>query len=238
MEIIEKKQNQLTFIAETEESLANAIRRYISEIPILAIDEVEIFKNDSALYDETIAHRIGLIPLKTENSSKKEFELKLSNSKEGLVYSGELKGEIDVVHNEIPITILNKGQEIEILAKARFGKGSEHAKFTPGILFYRNVAEINAEKEFLDEIKKRFPKTEIKEKGNKIIILDNKKESIAEVCEGIIEKQGGKYDIEYKNELIITIETFGQIDVKDIFTKSVKELKSDLNEVMKKIDKA
>ena len=238
MELIEKNQNQTTFIVQTKESLANAIRRYINEIDILAIDEVEIFKNDSALFDETVAHRIGLIPLKSENSQKKELELKLSQNKEGIVYSGELKGSAEVVYGEIPITILNKGQEIEILAKARLGKGSEHAKFSPGILFYRNVSEITMDKSFLEKIRKVCPDADIKEKGNKITIKDNKKKSILEVCEGIVEKEKKEYNIEDSDELIVTIESFGQINVKDIFSKAIKELKSDLDEVTKKIDKA
>ena len=75
MKSIEKKENQITFGADIDESLANAIRRYISEIPILAVEEIEIYKNDSPLYDETIAHRIGLIPLKMEKSMAEKTEI-------------------------------------------------------------------------------------------------------------------------------------------------------------------
>ncbi len=46
--------------------LANALRRSVDEIPVLAINEVDIYKNDSALYDEIIAHRLGLIVLKNQ----------------------------------------------------------------------------------------------------------------------------------------------------------------------------
>ena len=64
METIEKTKTRIGFITNIDESLANAIRRSSSEIPVLAIEEVEFHKNDSALYDEILAHRIGLIPLK------------------------------------------------------------------------------------------------------------------------------------------------------------------------------
>ena len=85
MEEIEKKQNQITFKTEVEESLANAIRRYLNQIPVLAIDELEIIKNGSALYDEVVAHRVGLIPLKMGKgvNEKTKGALKLSAKKEG-----------------------------------------------------------------------------------------------------------------------------------------------------------
>ena len=44
MRIIEKNENLIAFTADIDESLANSIRRYVSEVPTLAIDEVEIFK--------------------------------------------------------------------------------------------------------------------------------------------------------------------------------------------------
>src|SRR3989344_1691836 len=166
MEIIEKKDNQIVFKEKIEDSLANAIRRYIFEIPVLAVEELEIHKNDSPLYDETIAHRVGLIPLKMDKTfnDKTEIKLKLSTTKEGFVLSEELKGGADVAYNKIPITSLNKGQELELVETAKLGKGSEHSKFTPGLMFYRNSAEITVGKEILDEIKKIAPHAEIKEK--------------------------------------------------------------------------
>jgi DNA-directed RNA polymerase I and III subunit RPAC1 len=93
MKLINKKDDKIIFSAEIDESLANAIRRYLNQIPIFAVNEVVIEKNDSPLYDETIAHRIGLIPLKIEKKpEKKNLKLNLNVKKEGVVYSNELKG--------------------------------------------------------------------------------------------------------------------------------------------------
>ena len=63
MKIVEKKDNRIGILIDGNESLANALRRSINEIPNVAIDEIEFYKNDSALYDEIIAHRLGLIPI-------------------------------------------------------------------------------------------------------------------------------------------------------------------------------
>ena len=238
MKKIEKTGSQIIFTAEIDETIANSIRRYINQIPVLAVDEVEISKNDSALYDETVAHRIGLIPLKMEGAvAKKPRKLKLDVKKEGMVYSRELKGSPAVVYKNIPITLLNNNQELKLAATVKAGKGSEHSKFSPGLMFYRNVAEIIIDKEFYEEIRKVCPGAEILEKGDKIIITDNKKREIADVCEGIANKNKKKAEINPTSELIITVESFGQISVEGIFKKSMETLKKDLASVAKEIKK-
>ena len=74
MEIIQQTPSKLILRLKAQEGFINAVRRSVTEIPVLAIDEVEIFKNDSALYDEVLAHRIGLIPLKTEKSMSSSLQ--------------------------------------------------------------------------------------------------------------------------------------------------------------------
>ena len=211
MEIITKKDNQIVFRTKIDESLANAIRRYAGEISVLAVDEVEISKNDSPLYDETIAHRIGLIPIKTDKeiNEKTKGKLSLSVKKEGEIYSGELKGNFEVVYDKIPITILAKEQGLEITATVRAGKGREHARFSPGLMSYRSIAEISMDKELLGEVQRICPNNEIKEKGDKIIVIDDKDKEICDVCEGICERAKKKSETKYGHELIIKVESFG-----------------------------
>jgi len=235
METIIKKNDKFVFKSNIDESLANAIRRYVNQIQIVAIDEIEIIKNDSPLYDETIAHRLGLVPLK--QNAKKEGKLKLEAQKEGFVYSESLIGDFEAVYGKIPITLLNKGQEIEIIAYAKSGKGKEHAKFSPGIMSYRKVFEISLDKELTEKIRARIPDIRLDIKGEKIIIIDDKENEVCDICEGLAEKYEKKIEIKPLKEIIISLESFGQIDAKSIFTKSIETLKKDLSELDKKIGK-
>ena len=52
----DKEKQKLSFVSDMPISLANAIRRSVLEIPIMAVDEVEIIKNDSALSSTYTIH--------------------------------------------------------------------------------------------------------------------------------------------------------------------------------------
>ena len=231
MKKIKDTKDKLVFEVDINTTLANGIRRYVNRIPVIAIDEVEISRNDSPLYDETVAHRMGLIPLK---QGKKEDKFKLKVKKEGMVYSGEIEG-IEVVYDKIPITLLSKGQEIEIEGTTNAGIGKEHAKYSPGNMTYREVVEVTLDKSCSDKLKAIVPNVEIKIKGNHAVIVDELEKELVDVCEGICEKEGKEIEVKPLNKVIFTVESFGQIKTQDIFSKALKEFKKELEEVSKNL---
>ncbi len=236
MEIIKKTDNKVIFVMETDESLLNAIRRYVNQISISAVDEIEISKNDSPLYDETIAHRIGLIPLKS--GGKTSGKLKLNAKKEGMVYSEELEGDFSAVYDRIPITLLDKGQELELVAIVRVGRGSEHSKFSPGFIFYQNLSEIKANKELLKGITGKCPNNLIELKDGRIVANEDVECASCEIC-AEAERKHGKDAVQIipAKELLVNLESFGQLNTHDLFRKAIEALKKELREFSKKISK-
>jgi DNA-directed RNA polymerase subunit D len=241
MNMTEKKENQIIFQTEIEESLANAIRRYLNQIPVLAVDEVEIVKNDSPLYDETIAHRVGLIPLKIDKSvnEKTVAKLKLDTKKEGMIYSEELKGNVKIAYDKIPITALKKGQELKIIATAKVSKGCEHARFSPGLMFYRNSVNLIIDKNCPQEVVDACPQKILKSEKGRIVVEDVHKCDMCEACVDLCKKKGKKDSIKIvpTKELIISLESFGQLSTEEILKKAIGVLKKDLKEISNKISK-
>lgn len=242
IEIIQKTPEKLVLKTDMNISLANAVRRSANEIPILAIDEVEIFKNDSVLYDPILAHRLGLIPLKNDKLTLKgkcscegkgcgkcTIKLKLK-ADGGEVVSGDLGKE--VVYPDIPIVSLEKGQEIELVAMARMGIGKEHAKYTPGLVYYRYLhnIEISKEGEKHKELAELYPN---------IFSFDGKlkvKNDWACDLEQEDVKDFAGITIKPTEEIVMIIESWGQIEAKEIFTEAIKELDSNLSELAKALD--
>jgi DNA-directed RNA polymerase subunit D len=132
----------------------NAMRRsMLAEVPSMAIDEVVIIENSSLLHDEILAHRLGLIPLKTDLDTynlpekctcKSEFGCNLCRV--ALTLEGEAKEETVTIYSrslhsdnpdiipvseKIPIVKLAPGQKVKLEAYARLGKGRDHAKWQP-----------------------------------------------------------------------------------------------------------
>jgi DNA-directed RNA polymerase subunit D len=155
IDILQKEEERIVIkFSNVPRQYVNAIRRLsISEVPTLAIDDVVILENSSVMHDEAIAHRLGLIPLRTDldrfvmphdcdckstlGCSKCRVLLVLdseANEKTKVVTSGELLSEDELVKpvsNDIPVVVLAPSQKLKFEAYARLGVGKDHAKWQP-----------------------------------------------------------------------------------------------------------
>jgi DNA-directed RNA polymerase subunit D len=154
-DVIESEPNRLRIrLKGVDRSYANAVRRLaISEVPTMAIDDVVILENSSVMFDELVAHRLGLVPLRTNlvrYNLPEECDCKSAlgcpkcrvllvldaeaTDKVRMITSGDLVSEDPetiAVSPGIPIVRLAPGQKIKLEAYARLGKGGEHAKWQP-----------------------------------------------------------------------------------------------------------
>jgi len=171
IKVLEKDDDNLRLLIRgVDVPYMNTLRRIVtSEVPCMAIDEIVMLENSSILQDEIIAHRLGLVPLKTDLESynlpedcpcKSEFGCNLCrvtlaldiDAKEGsrTIYSGDLKSESQTVvpvSDRIPILKLAKEQRIRLEAYARLGKGRKHAKWQPvSMCAYKYLPKIEISK--------------------------------------------------------------------------------------------
>lgn len=153
LEVINKDEKKMSVkLKGVPLQYANALRRVcLNGVPIFAIDTVDILDNSSVIPDEGLAHRLALVPLKTDltrfNEPSKcdcKSETGCSNCRIMLVLdsgdadvtrtilSKELVSEDDSIKpisDNIPIVQLAPGQRVKIECYARLGRGSEHAKW-------------------------------------------------------------------------------------------------------------
>jgi len=162
IKVLELMENRIKFLlSDATPDTANALRRVlISDVPKMAIETVEFhlgpisdeegheYESVTPLFDEMIAHRLGLIPIPTDLSlySLKEecvcggegcpsCSIMYSLNKKGPcdVYSGDLEPlgnqEFKVKDELIPIVKLGKGQAILIYASTELGTAKKHAKW-------------------------------------------------------------------------------------------------------------
>ncbi len=157
---LHRGENTVQFIVEgVDSAFVNALRRaFISEVPTFAVDHVIFYSNTSPLFDEIIAHRLGMIPLTTETlryvpadqcceDGCEKCSVTLSLSKEGpcTVMSGDLISEdTDVVpvYDNIPVVKLGADQKLVLNAVARIGYGKSHAKWQSALASYQHVPKI------------------------------------------------------------------------------------------------
>ncbi len=153
--------------------VANAIRRAaIGGVGCFSIDTVTFYENSSALFDEYLAHRIGLVPIITPKDYDEKDEVVFSLEAEGpaTVYSKELKSSdknVKVANGDIPLIKLAEGQRLRVDGKAVVGTGRRSAKFQPGIVSYK--AKSDKEFEFYFESFGQMPANEIVRRALDII---------------------------------------------------------------------
>ncbi len=126
-----------------DNAFINAVRRTVmQDVPTLAIEDISIYENDSVMFDEFLAHRLGLLPIKSSAKGYKTGEsVKMVLEKEGpcVVYSKDIKStdpKVEVADKKVPLVKLGKDQRLKLEMKAVMQSGREHAKWQPAVIAF------------------------------------------------------------------------------------------------------
>ncbi len=237
----EKKKGKLTFLLKgSNEIFANALRRTImEEVPVLAVEDLEIKENNSALYDEILGLRLGLTPIITDLKSyvlkdkckcagagcaQCELKMSLKASKKGYVYAEDAESsdpKCTFAQPKMPIVKLLAKQKVDLTMTAILGCGKEHTKWVPGFVFYMKEPVIKIGK-VADPIKvaELCPKNVFVVKGNKLEINKDKLYD-CHYCQQCVNIDSNIV-FEDNGNLIMNIESWGQLSCKEMLTKSAE----------------
>ena len=266
---------------EVNYSFVNSVRRaLISMVPCLAVHEVDFhmgslgtyvdeetgdeneYESISAMFNEIIAHRIGMLPIPTDdktieafgdavNDDSKQPDIMYSLHKQGpcTVYSGDFEpvngdNSLIIPESKVPIVKLTEGQAILVYAKAKMGTAKKHTKWqcTVAPRFYQaptlTVVSGKGSKTVIDTVgKDKFTK-----KGKNHIIKDP---VVAHEALKTLEKLWN--DDEAKNAMEVTtkkqhfifeFETNGAMKAKLALEQALKALNDHCEEFMSGINTA
>lgn len=265
IKILEKNEEEIRFVLRgVTTPIANALRRVMmAEVPSMAIDDVIIIENSSPMRDEILAHRLGLIPIKTDLDAYVLPEECTCHSDLGcsrccvtltleveavdtrMVYSGELKSEnpnVVPVSDAIPIIKLAPGQRICLEAYAKLGRGKEHAKWQPvSACAYKYVPRIRVRREKCDacgECVEACPKQVLKVDGGKLVITNSEKCTLCKDCEKACPQKPSAIRIGWvKDAFIFYVESTCGLPPERIVVEAAKILRGKTYEFVDQVSK-
>jgi DNA-directed RNA polymerase subunit D len=249
--------NALLLVEGAHASVLNSLRRVmIGEVPKMAIEDVTVYDNTSALFDEMVAHRLGLLPIPTDlqafvpraqctcnNEGCANCTILYTLSKEGpgMVTSGDLTPadpRFRIKDDKIPIVKLLEGQRVMLECAAILGTGATHSKWIPvTAVGYREIphVEIKASPPIpaatLVEIQKTAPPGSVAVEDGKLRVLDEIK------AWDYLRSAKGVYDIESvvlttdKDNWLMTVETDGALSPKEVLQRGLHILMEKLKDV-------
>ncbi len=223
--------------------LANALRRIAkNEIPIMAIEEVNFEQNSSGLYDEVLAHRLGLIPFvfdpKIYNPGSRSNEAFVTLEAEGpcVVKASDIKSEdIWPLDGNIPIVELLEGQKVKLTATAILGYGKDHAKWQAATVGYQNVPIVRVNAEKADTKIVNICPTNVFEKRDGKVRVAREEDCI--LCMRCVEISDGVTVKAEEDSFIFDLESVSGLNAQNILEQTLDILEERAGEFKKELKK-
>jgi DNA-directed RNA polymerase subunit D len=241
-------------LSDCTPAFANSFRReMIGGVAKLAIEDVKIYDNTSALFDEMLAHRLGLIPLRTERSMHVPATecacegvgcpactavYTLSVEGPRMVCSGDLipqDSSTGPVDDHIPIVKLTQDQKVVLEAKAVMATGRQHAKWQPTLTCgYKNypVISIDEHCDACGLCVEECPRGVLAARNEKIAVVKSRLEdcSLCRLCERacLAASIGGEPSIRItpdETRFVFQLESDGSLPVLEIMETALQHLR-------------
>ena len=256
IDIIEMTERKAKFILRNSSpAMANALRRtLLSDIPKMAIDRVEFhlgpimvdgkeYESITPLFDEIIAHRLGMVPIPTDTQLFTTSE-KCSCSGEGCpsctimyslnkigpctVLSGDLlplgDAKLSVKDEAIPIVDLAEGQAVLIYAIAKMGTAKQHVKWQVAVgvgYKYLPIVTLKADSgEDVLKLEQICPRKVFTVDKKKLKVNDAKECSLCMSCVEYAGKNVVEVVADNKN-FLFTFETDGSLSAENTLNTAV-----------------
>lgn len=268
IEIVEMAERKGKFILKNSTpAMANALRRtMLSKIPKMAIDKVEFhlgsidvdgeeYESITPLFDEIIAHRLGMVPVPTdyENFNFKDkcscggegcpsCEIMYSLNKHGpcTVLSGDLEPlggpELKVKDEFIPIVELASGQSVLIYAYAIMGTAEKHVKWqvANGVGYkYLPVIKINKKNASAEDIAKACPKKVFEVENGELVA---KRPLDCSLCMSCCEDFDDAVTVTGDDSnFVFNFETDGSLTAQQVLDKAAEILAAETKELADKV---
>ncbi|KCZ71686.1 DNA-directed RNA polymerase, alpha subunit/40 kD subunit [Candidatus Methanoperedens nitroreducens] len=258
IDIIELSERKARFVLSgVPAAFANALRRSIlAEVPVLAIADVNIYDNTSVLFDEQLALRLGLIPLKADTKRYVlpeectcqgqgcplcQVSLTLSAEGPKVVYSGDMIStdpDVRPADATVPIVELKEKHKVVVESIARLGTGTgrSHSKWQAGIASgYKNMPVLTVgECDGCGKCIELCPRNILKLSGDKVSVTDVIECSMCRICEEACDMNS--ISVSYDPEsFVMTFETSGSTTAAELAieaTESIKKRAGQLGEIL------
>jgi len=271
IKMLEEMETKAKFlVTDASPEKVNALRRALMlDVPKMAIDDVEFhlgssvdaegneYESISPVFDEIVAHRLGLVPIPTDlelfgyrdqcscgGEGCPNCTIYYSLEKRGPceVYSGDLSslnGEAYRPKDElIPIVRLGERQGILAYAIAELGTGRKHAKWqaTHGVGYkYFPMVTIDASKcDNGGSCIEVGPKRVMTFKDQKVQVVDNDACVLCEDCVKVC--RTGAISIKWsENKFIFEFETDGSLSARMALVKALESLENTFDDFREKV---
>jgi len=226
-------------LQDTRYDVVNGIRRGIaSYVRTMAIDKVLVYKNESVMPDEFLAHRLGLVPVRVDDFDEKtEFSMYLQKTG-GVVKSGDIEtnGMSEIPFKNVPIIKLNDKDSIELELVVKPGMGKDHVKWNPALVYYNNVPTIKQHKSVDKSVIDACPRHCLEIKASKVVLNDIYNCDVCKYCE--IASNGAIEVVLDENSFVFTIEPYGNLSLAAIikgldegFSKEFDDLEKQIKSI-------